>query len=75
MTPTYQELSYAVFQLATEEQQTDDIPQYVLDRLTELGRVHLKVDSSPQLTEHGKEAFMAMETGDDVTEFTYEAEE
>jgi adenosine deaminase len=69
MKPTYQELSYAIFQLATEEQQTDDIPQYVLDRLAELGMVHLEVDSSPQLTEQGKNAFTAMEAGDTVPEF------
>ena len=47
MKPTYQELSYAVFQLATEEQQTGDIPQYVLDRLAELGLVNLATGSSP----------------------------
>ena len=71
MKPTYQELSYAVFQLATEEQQTHDIPQYVLDRLAELGMVHLAVDSSPRLTEDGKRAFKAMEEGDTVPEFDW----
>jgi hypothetical protein len=71
MKPTYQELSYAVFQLATEEQQTDDIPQYVLDRLAELGMVHLEVDSSPQLTGQGKRAFTVMEDGDTVPEFEW----
>ena len=71
MKPTYQELSYAVFQLATEEQQTDDIPQYVLDRLAELGMVHLAIDSSPQLTEQGKRAFTVMEDGDTVPDFEW----
>jgi hypothetical protein len=71
MKPTYQELSYAVFQLATEDQHPDDIPQHVLGRLAELGMVHLEIGSSPQLTDQGKRAFTVMEDGDTVPDFEW----
>jgi hypothetical protein len=75
MTPTVEQLANAVYVIGDEEPLEREIPQEVLDKLAELGMVNLEVDSAPTLTEYGQRTYTAMEAGDDVPEFTYEAEE
>ena len=58
----------------TAQHRNSRVPQDVLDKLAELGMVHLEVDSAPSLTEHGERTYIAMEAGDDIPEFDYEAE-
>jgi hypothetical protein len=74
MTPTVEQLAAALYTIGDEEPLETEIPQDVLDKLAELGMVHLEVDSAPSLTEHGERTYIAMEAGDDIPEFDYEAE-
>jgi hypothetical protein len=63
------QLAEAIYRIGNEERLETEIPQAVLDKLAELGMVHLEVDSPPTLTEHGQRTSAAMETGDPVPEF------
>jgi hypothetical protein len=75
MQPTIEQLAGALYTIGNEEPLQTEIQQDVLDKLAELGMVHLEVDSPPTLTEHGERTYIAMEAGDDIPEFDYEAEE
>jgi hypothetical protein len=75
MQPTVEQLAVAVCVIGNEEPLETEIPQDLFDKLAELGMVHLEVESAPILTQHGERTYTAMEAGDDVPEFTYDAEE
>jgi hypothetical protein len=74
MSPTIEQLAGALYTIGNEEPLETEIPQDVLDKLAELGMVNLEVDSAPSLTEHGERTYIAIEAGDDIPEFDYEAE-
>jgi hypothetical protein len=52
-----------------------ELPFDVWKELQQRGHVERGDDGKPTLTANGQKTFTAMEAGDDVPEFTYEAEE
>jgi hypothetical protein len=53
MSPTVEELSYAIFCLGSGEPPTEHVPQAVLNRLAEFNMVRLSESSAPELTNYG----------------------
>ena len=71
MSPTIEELSYAIFCLGGGEPPSEYIPQAVLNRLAEFNMVRLSESSAPELTNYGRTTYekIIRGEGDDIPEF------
>jgi hypothetical protein len=71
MTPTVEDLAYAVYRLGSEEELAEGFRQDVLDKLVEFNMVRVEVDSAPTLTQYGRKTYNRIigGRGDDIPEF------
>jgi hypothetical protein len=72
MKPTSEELADVILTLGEEEELTGDVRQEVLDKLVEMGMIHVEMDSPPVLTEHGQKTYSKMIDGSDVPELEFD---
>jgi hypothetical protein len=60
---TSEQLWGAIYALETEDANSADLTQPVIDRLVKMGFVELKAGGEPKLTAKGHKAFIVMESG------------
>jgi hypothetical protein len=72
MTPTVEELAYAVLCLSGEGPSIEEIPHEVIERLIALDVIRVVVGSAPALTTNGLKTYRKMIAGGDVPEFIYD---
>jgi hypothetical protein len=72
MTPTVEELAYAVICFSSEGPPTEEILHEVIERLIALDVIRVVVGSAPVLTTNGLKTYRNMIASGDVPEFIYD---